>query len=171
MIKKTKILNSITNGFNRIFKIKILQTQTVHAIQYNSGGDDYCPADNLEAITAHINNNPKNTAVFAYKDNVEKISKPGEKRIYALNAEGTKVMAEIHLMNNGDIVIKPTGKIISTGNWEHTGNINITGDISQTGNINLLGFIAASNVVDNSAATGIFKEKVIVENGIVKEGI
>lgn len=158
MIKKTKIITSFLKNFTRYFKVNFTQNQTSSALQYHSGGDDYNPPENTEALGGHIGDNPAHSIVFAYKDNVEKKSAPGEKRIYATDETGENIMAEIHLKNNGDIVLIPKGKILTQGKFEHTGDMDISGTMT------------ANTVISNNGASGEFANSVSVQNGIVTKG-
>lgn len=160
MFKKIQILKRFINKLNRVFQANILAKQTTNLIQYHSGGEDFNPPENIEAIGGYINDNPANGIVFAYKDSIERLSLQGEKRIYATSEDGKTITAEIHLKNNGDIIIYPKneGKIISYGNLIHNGDIVVYGTIT------------ADNVIAQNGATGTYSNSVISENGIVTGG-
>lgn len=158
MFKKAKIISGFLKNFSRFFKVSFMQNQASSALQYHSGGDDYNPPNNIETLGGHIANNPAHSIVFAYKDNVEKISFPGEKRIYSTDESGQNIMAEIHLKNNGDIILIPKGKIITKGIFEHNGDVNISGKMT------------AGVVISSNGANGKFTNSVSVKDGIVTKG-
>ncbi len=158
MLKKAQIISKSLKDFIRFFQIRFMQNQAASAIQYHSGGDDYNPPDGIEAIGGSIGNNPAHSVIFAYKDSTEKICAPGEKRIYSTDESGKNIIAEIHLKNNGDIVLIPKGKILTQGTFEHTGDMNISG------------IMTANNIVSKNGATGSFTNSVNVQDGIVTEG-
>lgn len=158
MFKKAQIISRLIKNFSRSFQVKFTQNQASNAIQYHSGGDDYNPPNGIEALGGNIGNNPAHSIILAYKDNVNKVSAPGEKRIYATDESGKNIMAEIHLKNDGDIILIPKGKIISSGTLEHTGNAKI------------IGTLTADNIVSNNGATGTFANSVGVQSGIVTRG-
>ncbi|MBQ9149869.1 hypothetical protein IJX73_02950 [bacterium] len=158
MFKKATIFTRLKKDFNRFFQICFIQRQTMNAIQYHSGGDDYNPPNEIEAIGGEIINNPAHSIIIAYKDKTMRISEPGEKRIYATDETGQNVTAEIHLKNNGDILIVPKGKIYSAGEWEHTGNIDVVGTLS------------ADVVVARNGQSATYTKSVTAQNGIVTGG-
>lgn len=121
-MKRFKILDIITEKYNlgmRIIKGERFKSDNHRAIQYHSGGDDYCPSDNVETLVKEIGNNAS-TAVLSYKDQIERKSAKGEKRIYATDENGSEIQVEIHLKNNGDIYIKANkdAKVEIDGNAE-----------------------------------------------------
>ena len=158
MFKKATIFTRLRKDFNRFFQICFIQRQTINAIQYHSGGDDYNPPDNIEAIGGEIIDNPAHSIIIAYKDKTIRISEPGEKRIYATDETGQNVVAEFHLKNNGDILIVPKGKIYSAGTWQHTGELDVAGTLS------------ADNVISRNGASATYKNSVTTQNGIVTSG-
>ena len=119
MLKLTKILDKTVSGFIRKFKATFYGSDAVYLEQYHGGGDDYNPPSNIRALSAFLGNNPRDGAIFLFRDNTERKSDPGEKRIYSTDENGEIIKAEIHLKNNGDIVIIPSGKILTSGKWEH----------------------------------------------------
>lgn len=144
MFFKCKILaQSIINKI-RFFKSKVLFSQIHNFIQYTSGGDDYCPLNDAEALGGMINNNPAHGFIFGWIDATDKIAAPGEKRIYAVGADG-KVVTALHLKNNG--TIDAVGSKLA---------INVSGDATIT---------AAS--VNLGGAGGAF---VLTENSEIKDG-
>lgn len=163
MIQKVSILDRLKSGLNRFFKVNFSVNETKNALQYNSGGDDYNPPLNIEGLGGFISDNPAHGAIFAYKDNIEKISQPGEKRIYATDETGENVVSFIHMKNNGDIIINASGNIILNGEIVHTGNT------SQTGNTTIAGTFTADVINANNGANGVL-DKPKVTNGIVTGG-
>lgn len=163
MIQKLKILVSTIKDFNRYFKVNFRANETKNALQYNSGGDDYNPPGNVEALGGFIFDNPAHGAVFAYKDNTARIAKPGEKRIYATDETGENVVSSIYLTNTGDVYIKATGKIYLNGEVVHTGSTK------QTGNTTITGTLTADIINAGNGANGVL-DKPEVTNGIVTGG-
>lgn len=163
MFKKVVILEQLLNGFNRFFKSSFGPNETKNALQYHSGGEDFNPPINTEAIGGYIAENPANAIIIAYKDKTERKAAPGEKRIYATDETGENVVSEIHLKNNGDVVIYATGKIITTGELEHTGPAKLTG------NVQIIGELTASVIKAENGASGTL-DKPEVTNGIVTGG-
>lgn len=102
MFFKCKILAQLVKDKIRYFQSKVLPSEIHNFNQYTSGGDDYCPLKNAEALGGMINNNPAHGFIFGWKDATDKIAAPGEKRIYSVDAEG-KVVAALHLKNDGTI--------------------------------------------------------------------
>ncbi len=158
MLKIAKIIDKSLNGFIRKFKIKLYGINNVYAEQYHGGGDDYNPPEDVKAVSGVIGNNPRDGIIFLYQDLTKRISEQGEKRIYATDVSGKNVVGEIHLKNNGDVIIIPTGKILTFGTIEHTGDLNVSGTV--TG-----GIVAAKN-----GASGSYSNSVTSENGIVTGG-
>lgn len=163
MIQKIEILERLISNFNRFFKVNFRANTTRNALQYNSGGEDYNPPLNIEALGGYIYDNPAHGAVFAFKDNIERVSKPGEKRIYATDEKGENIVSFIHLTNTGDVIINATGKIIMNGEVVHTGNT------SQTGDTNITGTLTASVINAGNGANGTLDKPEII-NGIVTGG-
>lgn len=163
MIQKIEILERLISLSQRFFKVNFRANETKNATQYNSGGDDYNPPEKVEALGGFIYDNPAHGAVFAYKDNIEKIAQPGEKRIYATDSTGENVVSSIYLKNNGDVIINATGKIYFNGEIVHTGNS------SQTGNSTITGTLNADIINAGNGANGTL-DKPEVTNGIVTGG-
>lgn len=163
MIQKIQILDRLISGVNRFFKVNYDVQNTKTAIAYSSGGDDYNPPANIESIGGFINDNPANGVIFAYKDEVEKIAQPGEKRIYATDETGKNIVSSIYLTNTGDIYINATGKIYFNGEIVHTGNT------AQTGDLTVAGTLTADVINANNGANGVL-DKPQVTNGIVTGG-
>lgn len=164
MFKKANITNRLIKGVNRFFQVTLFSNQSSNILQYHSGGDDYNPPENTETLCETIGNNPAHGITFVYKDSIERKSAPGEKRIYATETNGGKVVAEFHLKNNGDVVITATGKIISTGTWEHNGNMKIKGDSEITGTLK------GGTVIAGNGSSGTYANSVSAKNGIVTGG-
>jgi hypothetical protein len=122
MFQKIKILEIFKSLNLRSFKTKLLSMQVSKLVQFHSGGDDYCPLLECEGLGGSIGNTPANGFVFAWRDDVERKSNPGEKRIYAIKKDvATGLIAvqnEIYLKNDGTIEV--TGgkdlKIVVNGN-------------------------------------------------------
>lgn len=163
MIQKIQILERLISGFNRFFKVNFRANETKNALQYNSGGDDYNPPENVEALGGFIFDNPAHGAIFAYKDNTERVAKPGEKRIYATDEKGINIVSSIYLTNTGDIYFNTTGKIYFNGEIIHNGNT------TQTGDTNIIGTLTADVINANNGANGTI-DKPEVTNGIVTGG-
>ena len=106
MLNKLKILETFKNSdlYNRFFKVQIFSKQNTNVVQFNSGGDDYNPPANCEGLGGIIGNNPNNGYILAWRDEIERTAEPGEKRLYAVNGDN-KVACEIHLKNDGSVVI------------------------------------------------------------------
>lgn len=158
MLRVAKILDKTISGFIRKFKTTLYGSDALYLEQFHSGGDDYNPPNNVKALSSFLGNNPRDGVIFLFRDDTERKSAPGEKRIYATDATGSVIKAEIHLKNNGDIVIIPSGKILTSGTLEHDGDLNVSGTISG-------GIIIAQN-----GASGNYSNSVTSENGIVTGG-
>lgn len=158
MLRIAKILDKTIFGFIRKFKTTPYGSDAVYQEQYHSGGSDYNPPEQVKALSSCLGNNPRDSVIFLFQDNIERKSQPGELRFYSTDAGGVKAAAEIHLKNNGDIVIIPSGKIITSGTIEHTGDLNVTGTI--TGGV----------IVAQNGASGAYSNSVTAENGIVTGG-
>lgn len=138
MLMKLKILETFKNSdlFNRFFKVKIFSKQNTNVVQFNSGGDDYNPPPKCEGLGGTMGNNPNNGFVCAWRDEVERVAAPGEKRIYAVNPANNVVVAQLHLKNDGKIVLLGGTLLInmeniqSTGEWVHNGNFTNNGSIT-----------------------------------------
>ena len=130
MLFRTKILEMLTNAKTRFFKCRVLANQLHHFTQYTSGGDDYCPLINTEALGGTISNNPAHGFIFGWVDATEKKTAPGEKRIFAVNADNIPV-AELHLKNDGKINVSGSGNVINVPEGVATINattVNLGGD-------------------------------------------
>ena len=158
MLRITKILDKTSSGFIRKFKTTLSGSDALYLEQFHSGGDDYNPPKNIKALSSFLGNNPRDGVIFLFRDDTERKSASGEKRIYATDEDGGVIKAEIHLKNNGDIVIIPSGKILTSGTLEHDGDLNVSGTISG-------GVIVAQN-----GASGSYTNSVVCENGIVTGG-
>lgn len=148
---KVYILDRIIAGAIRYFKVNFRKNETKNIVQFTSGGDDYCPCENVEGLADYIGNNPAHGVIFAYRDNSLKKAQKGEKRIYSINSDG--ISSEIWLKNDKTIEINcQTAKI--------------TGDTEQAGTI------TAEKLQDNSGANGSFisqdNKLINVENGIIR---
>lgn len=117
MFLKTKISEIFHNLQLRFFNTTTMTNRASKLVQFHSGGDDYCPSKECEGLSDCIGNNPADGVVFAWRDDVKRISGEGEKRIYSLLYENgvpkrnsstgeMVVAAEIHLKQSGEIVIK-----------------------------------------------------------------
>jgi hypothetical protein len=167
---KAKIISTTLKEILRIFKIETYANIAHLAKQYSSGGDDYCPSDNTECLTANVNNNEAETVIYCYNDKTTKICQAGEKRIFATDTEGNNIKAEIHLKNNGDISITTNGILTINGNVNQNGNTN------QNGNVSINGTLEAESLIDNSGASGTFVDTgqgasgktLTIEKGIIK---
>lgn len=158
MLRVAKILDKTISGFIRKFKTTLYGSDALYLEQFHSGGDDYNPPNNVKALSSFLGNNPRDGVIFLFRDDTERKSSPGEKRIYATDSTGSVIKAEIHLKNNGDVVIIPSGKILTSGTLEHDGDLNVSGTISG-------GIIIAQN-----GASGNYSNSVTSENGIVTGG-
>lgn len=158
MLRVAKILDKTISGFIRKFKTTLYGSDALYLEQFHSGGDDYNPPNNVKALSSFLGNNPRDGVIFLFRDDTERKSSPGEKRIYATDAAGSVIKAEIHIKNNGDIVIISSGKILTSGTLEHDGDLNVSGTING-------GIIIAQN-----GASGNYSNSVTSENGIVTGG-
>lgn len=162
MLQKANILRKLINGVNRVFQIMLLTRQNSKAIQYHSGGEDYNPPNNIEALSDNIGENPAHSIVFAYKDKIERKSCPGEKRIYATNADGSEVVAEIYLKNDGNIIIK---------SYKEGAKIKFEGDVDIEGDVNVTKTLKANSLESETGATIEKAETYVsVKKGIVTGG-
>lgn len=158
MLKIAKIIDITITAFIRKFKVKLYGANNAYMEQFHSGGDDYNPPLNVKSLSASIGNNPRDGVVFLFQDMTERKSGSGEKRIYATDIDGKNVTAEIHIKNNGDIVIYSSGNIITNGNIQHTGDITVSGTI--------IGDV----LISKNGASSTYTNSVIAENGIVIGG-
>ena len=77
-------------------------------VQFHSGGDDFCPIPECEGLGDCIGGNPADGFVLAWRDDVTRKSKPGEKRIYALKKDE----------ETGEVVAVGEGKMNDNGERE-----------------------------------------------------
>lgn len=98
-----KILTCMTSGFNRYFKARLFSGQISNVLQYHSGGDDYCPESDCDAIVGEICNNPTHKFIYCWKDSTPRKAQTGEKRLYSV--KNGVVCTEIWLKNDGKIEI------------------------------------------------------------------
>lgn len=113
-IHKFKILETIKNLYStgtRIIKGERFGRDNHDAVQYHSGNEDYCPTDNTNAIAGAISNNLASSVVYLYKDQIARIAKKGEKRIYSTDENGSQVVAEIFFKSNGKVLLKAISSI------------------------------------------------------------
>ena len=150
MFLKIKALEYFIKEKIRYFKVKIMAGQLHNFIQYTSGGDDYCPLDNSEALGGMINNNPAHGFIVGWRDFTDKKAAPGEKRIFAVNANNQPV-AELHLKNDGKIAVSGSGLV-----FEVSGDASIKATKAT--------IKAAVNLGDEGGAF------VLTENSVIKDG-
>ncbi len=118
MFLKTKLSEIIHKIQLRYFNATSMSGRATRLVQFHSGGDDYCPSLECEGLSENIGDNPADGFILAWRDDVKRVCKEGEKRIYSLlyDKETLKakrdestgemtVAAEIHLKNDGEIVI------------------------------------------------------------------
>ncbi len=105
MLRITRILDKTISGFIRKFKTTLYGSDALYLEQFHSGGDDYNPPKNIKALSSFLGNNPRDGVIFLFRDDTERKSASGEKRIYATDAAGKIVVAEIHLKNDGTIQV------------------------------------------------------------------
>lgn len=117
MLKIAKIIDKSVSGFIRKFKVKLYGTNDIYMEQFGCGGEDYNPPAGAKALSASIGNNPRDGVVFLYRDDIERKSLPGEKRIYSTDGAGQMRAAEIHLTQDGKIKIYASAdiEIVSAG--------------------------------------------------------
>lgn len=134
MLLKASIKERFVSGVNRFFKVHLFARQNVQPVQFHSGGDDYNPPETSEGLAGTIGENPANSVVFAWRDGIERKSRPGEKRIYAVNTTDGNVCGEIYLRNDGIIEVNNAADL----------NIVVNGNVSliTPGDVN----VSAANV-------------------------
>lgn len=88
MLRVAKILDKTISGFIRKFKTTLYGSDALYLEQFHSGGDDYNPPNNVKALSSFLGNNPRDGVIFLFRDDTERKSSPGEKRIYATDATG-----------------------------------------------------------------------------------
>ena len=158
MFLKLNTLEQLIKDKIRYFKVKIFAGQLHNYIQYTSGGDDYCPLNNSEALGGMINNNPAHGFVIGWRDVTDKKAAPGEKRIFAVDADN-KPVAEIHLKNDGKIAVMGSGLI-----FEVSGDASVKAN-ALTANIAATATITAATV-NLGGEGGAF---VLTENSTIKD--
>ncbi len=93
------------------------------AIHYSDPGDDSQPlSDDLVAASSNLSTNGQNAVGYVDIKNPG-ITQPGEKRIYARDADGV-ITASFYLQNDGTIVLandNATITISAAGNFDFTG--------------------------------------------------
>ena len=188
MLLKTKIKEIFHNLQLRFFNTTTMSGRASKLVQFHSGGDDYCPVKECEGLSDCIGGNPADGVIFAWRDSINRKSEEGEKRIYSLLVDSeTKnpildesgnmaIAAEIHLKNDGDIVISG-GKdlnIVVLGD----ANLSVSGDLDiEAANINSSGEwihdgnFTASHIESEDGATGIYTQSITTNKGIATEGV
>ena len=187
MFLKTKISEIFHNLQLRFFNTTTMSNRASKLVQFHSGGDDYCPVKECEGLSDCIGNNPADGVVFAWRDDVTRKSAEGEKRIYSILVDSeTKapilddsgnmtVAAEIHLKNDGDIVIS-NGKdlnivILGDANLSVSGALDIeAANITSSGEWVHDGNFTASHIEADDGATGTYTQSVTTNKGIATEG-
>lgn len=140
MLRIAKILDKTIFGFIRKFKTTPYGSDAVYQEQYHGGGSDYNPPEQVKALSSCLGNNPRDSVIFLFQDNIERKSQPGELRFYSTDAGGKKVAAEIYLKNDGTIefncnrfvlncigdidLISGAGITLNSPNTNVTGNLN-----------------------------------------------
>lgn len=141
MFLKIKLSEIFHNLQLRFFNTTSMSGRASKLVQFHSGGDDYCPSKECEGLGENIGGNPADGIVLAWRDDVRRKSEEGEKRIYSLlfDKETGKVVrdeetgemivaAEIHLKNDGEIII----------NNRYDLNITVVGDCNlKAANVNV----------------------------------
>jgi len=166
MLLKAQILERFISGVNRFFKVNLFSRQTVQPVQFHSGGDDYNPPANCEGLCGTIGDNPANSVIFSWRDNVQRKSRPGEKRIYAVNAADGTVCGELYLKNDGNIEITGGAALNITVNGPaniKAASVNYDSPITNLGNggqpIARLGDEITVEITSGSSA-GTYKGKI-----------
>lgn len=175
MFLKAKILEIFTNLQNRSFKVNLFSRQTVNAVQFHSGGDDYSPPTDVEGLADCIGENQANACIFAWRDSIERKSQPGEKRIYSVNAADGSVAAEVHLKNDGNIDISGSKDlsitILGNASLDTSGTLKIkAGSVESCGDWKHTGSFKAAHIEAEDGANGTFTNSVTAEAGIVTGG-
>ena len=187
MFFKTKIHEIFENLQTRYFNTTTMQGRASKSVQFHSGGDDYCPSKECEGLSNCVGNNPADGIVFAWRDDVKRVSKEGEKRIYSLLYENglpkrdsstgeMKVGAEIYLKNDGDIVISGAKDcnitILGDANVSVSGDLGITAtNITSSGEWTHTGNFSATTIEAGNGASGTYTQSVTSLKGIVTEGV
>ena len=153
MFLKAKILEIFTQLKQRSFKINSMMNQTRNVVQFHGGGDDYCPLKTVEGLGGNIGNNPANGFLIAWRDDIERKSLPGEKRIYSATIDeetGKEVqVAEVYLKNDGTIEISGGANVVISTNANLI--VNSTGTTTiNAASVNLGGDGGALVLTENS---------------------
>ena len=153
MFLKAKILEIFTQLKQRSFKINSMMNQTRNVVQFHGGGDDYCPLKTVEGLGGNIGNNPANGFLIAWRDDIERKSFPGEKRIYSATIDeetGKEVqVAEVYLKNDGTIEISGGANVVISTNANLI--VNSTGTTTiNAASVNLGGDGGALVLTENS---------------------
>ena len=166
MFLKSKILEIFTQTKQRFFKVNSMSNQTRNVVQFHGGGDDYCPLKTVEGLGGNIGDNPVNGFVIAWRDDIERKSLPGEKRIYSAtidNDTGKEVqVAEIYLKNDGTISISGKANIVITTEADLTVNSNGKTTINAKGEATLNG---SSVNLGGSGGSLVLTEKTVIKDG------
>ena len=153
MFLKAKILEIFTQLKQRSFKINSMMNQTRNVVQFHGGGDDYCPLKTVEGLGGNIGNNPANGFLIAWRDDIERKSLPGEKRIYSATIDeeaGKEVqVAEVYLKNDGTVEISGGANVVISTNANLI--VNSTGTTTiNAASVNLGGDGGALVLTENS---------------------
>lgn len=153
MFLKAKILEIFTQLKQRSFKVNSMMNQTRNVVQFHGGGDDYCPLKTVEGLGGNIGNNPANGFLIAWRDDIERKSLPGEKRIYSATIDeetGKEVqVAEVYLKNDGTVEISGGANVVISTNANLI--VNSTGTTTiNAASVNLGGDGGALVLTENS---------------------
>ena len=153
MFLKAKILEIFTQLKQRSFKVNSMMNQTRNVVQFHGGGDDYCPLKTVEGLGGNIGNNPANGFLIAWRDDIERKSLPGEKRIYSATIDeetGKEVqVAEVYLKNDGTVEISGVANVVISTNANLI--VNSTGTTTiNAASVNLGGDGGALVLTENS---------------------
>jgi hypothetical protein len=184
---KTKIKEIFHNLQTRYFNTTTMSNRASKLVQFHSGGDDYCPSRECEGLSDCIGNNPADGVLFAWRDDATRKAAEGEKRIYSLEIDSDTnapvrdssgnmvVAAEIHLKNDGDIVISG-GKdlnivVLGDANLSVSGALDIeAANITSSGEWVHDGNFTASHIEAEDGASGTYTQSVTTNKGIATEG-
>ena len=156
MFHKIKLLEIFHNLQTRFFNTTSMSGRASKIVQFNSGGDDFCPCLKNEGLSECVGGNPADGIVFAWRDDVTRKAQEGEKRLYSLaidqetkepildEAGNMTVAAELHLKNDGTVEITGSKNL----------NIVVLGDVN----------LSVSNLL-NIEATSITSSGVWVHGG------
>lgn len=123
MLKRIRITETLIKNVIRYFKISLYGQNNSYYEQYHSGGDDYNPTPDAKVLGGLINGRPGDGAIWLYQDGTQRKAAPGEKRIYSINPQSGSVVTEIHLKNDGNVLIVANGTVDFTA----TGDVNMSG--------------------------------------------